>query len=228
MGLRSITWAGHALRKIGTELLRRNGIEGTWIDVGAHQGETTLQCALLNPGLKIYALEPNLSAAAKLMGRASNYFVIPLAVAEQNGAADFYLNAIDVASSLLPFNESALRSWIGGDGMKVDSVITVPTIRLDTFMDLTEIGTVDFLKIDTQGADLAVVRSAGSRLKDIRKITLEADITPMRLYEGSPSRSEIVAYLEAEGFVLAAAETQSREQEENLTFVQAAEPRVTG
>jgi FkbM family methyltransferase len=203
----------------GDELLRRASLEGTWIDVGAHHGETTLVSAILNPCLKIYALEPNLSAAAMLMGRAPNYFVVPMAVAEKDGTADFHMNALDVASSLLPLNESATRAWIGGEGLRVVSVVTVPTVRLDTFMDRVGINKVDFLKIDAQGADLFVLRSAGSRLEDIRRITLEADVTQARLYQGSAGRNEIVAYLQERGFSLAAVEAQSCGQEENLTFV---------
>lgn len=210
---------GHVLRKTGEEIEKRAGLQGIWIDVGAHCGETTLQWAALNPGLKVYAFEPNLPAATKLMGRVSNCIVIPMAVSENDGTADFHVNALGVASSLLPLNESAARSWIGGDGLKVTSVVTVPTMRLDTFMELAGVGKVDFLKIDAQGGDLAVVRSAGSRLKDIHKVTLEADITPTRLYQGSSSRAEIVAYMEHHGFMLAETETQSSGQEENITFI---------
>jgi FkbM family methyltransferase len=219
MGLKSVEWFGRALRKAGTELLRFSSLEGTWIDVGAHRGESTLHHAVQNPGLRIFAFEPNLSAAAKLIGRASNYFVIPVAVAEENSVVDFHINSIEVASSLLHMNVAAQRSWIGGEGLNVDSVVAVPTIRLDTFMQLLEIEKVDFLKVDAQGADLAVVRSAGSRLTDICKITLEVDVTTERLYEGSASRNDVVIYLEANGFVLAGVEMQSLGQEENLTFV---------
>ena len=216
---RSVHRVARFLRKIGDKLEGHTGLQGTWIDVGAHRGESTLHHAVVNPGLKIFAFEPNLSAAAKLVGRAPNYFVIPLAVSEENGVADFNINSIDAASSLLRFNATAQRSWIGGDGLRVDSVVPVPTIRLDTFMQFVEIDKVDFLKVDAQGADLAVVRSAGARLTDIFKITLEVDITKDRLYEGSASRNDVVTYLEANGFVLANVETQSLGQEENLTFV---------
>jgi len=211
---------GRILRKLGDAAAKRTPSRGVWIDVGAHCGESSLESALLYPGLKIYALEPNLPSATKLMGRAANYFVIPFAVSEKNGIADFYISSIDAASSLLPFNEAARQSWIGGDGMNVAAAVTVPTIRLDTFMELAAIDKVDFLKVDTQGADLAVVRSAGSRLRDIRKITVEADITPVRLYEGSASRDEIVTYLERNGFVLSDVQLQSCGQEQNLTFTQ--------
>jgi FkbM family methyltransferase len=141
---------GRVLRTMGEEIIRRGGIEGTWIDVGAHHGETTLGYARHNPGLRIFAFEPNLSAAAKLMGRAANYFVIPMAIAEMDGHAEFHVNAFDAASSLLPFDETSLQSWIGGENLKVNSIATVPTIRLDTFLNYAGIRNVDYLKIDTQ------------------------------------------------------------------------------
>lgn len=221
MGFKTIEWAGRALRKAGSEILRRNGIEGTWIDVGAHSGEVTLWHAQQNPGLRVYALEPNLRAAVKLMGRAPNYLVIPMAVAEKDGCADFYINAFDAASSLLPFNEGALRSWIGGDALRVDSLASVPTVRLDTLMDLLEIKSVEYLKIDTQGTDLGVIKSAGSRLKDIRRITLEVDIKHESLYVGAARKGDVLRYLGAAGFSHIQSEKQSNDQEENLTFMQA-------
>ena len=210
---------GTVLSRAGDRIMRLGGIQGTWIDVGAHHGETTLQWAIANPGLKVYALEPNLSAAAALLDRAPNYFVVPMAVAESDGVAEFHINALDAASSLLPLNEAATRTWIGGKGLRVTSVVTVPTVRLDTFMDLIGVSSVDFLKIDAQGADFSVLRSAGSRLRNINKITLEADVTPTRLYEGSAGRDEIIAYLDQQGFRLADVELQCYGQEENLTFV---------
>jgi FkbM family methyltransferase len=219
MALRPIEWAGRALRKAGTEILRRNGIEGTWIDVGAHRGDITLWHARHNPGLKIYAFEPNLRLAAKLMGRAPNYLPIPMAVAERDGYADFHINAFDAASSLLPLHQEGLRTWVGVENHKEESVVSVPTIRLDTFMDRVGLEKVDFLKIDAQGMDLAVIRSAGSRLADIAKITLEVEIAPITLYEGAPSKREVLEFLGGAGFSLIKVEKQTHGQEENLTFV---------
>jgi FkbM family methyltransferase len=224
MELGPIQWLGHAIRRLGNEILWRAGTTGTWIDIGAHHGETTLRRAHRNPGLRVYALEPNLSAVAKLAGRTPNFVVIPMAVAEKNGCADFYVNAYDEASSLLTFDEEGLRSWIGADVFKTKSVITVPTIRLDTFMSLMKIEKVDFLKVDTQGMDLAVLRSAGERLRDIAKIIVEVSVTPRPVYSGAPSKEDVVSFLAGAGFTLLMAEKQSHDQEENLTFVRADPP----
>ncbi len=220
--------AGRMLGRLGFEMARFGGPGATWIDVGAHDGELTLWHAQHHPGLRVYALEPNLRAAAKLMGRAPNYVVIPMAVAEKDGCADFYVNAFDAASSLLPFNERARRSWIGGDALRVDSVVSVPTVRLDTLMNLLGIQSVEYLKIDAQGMDLGVIKSAGSRLQDIRKITLEVDIKPESLYVGAARKDDVLAYLHAAGFSHVESEKQSNDQEENLTFLQAGPAKPNG
>ncbi len=218
MRLNPRRYIGSALRNAGTKILRYAGVQGVWIDVGAHLGETTLTHAIQNPGLTVYAFEPNLCVAAKSIGRSPNYIVIPMAIAEIDGSAQFHINSTDQASSLLTMDDTSRRSWKGGEGLREESAITVPTIRLDTFMDLMRITWVDFLKVDTQGNDLAVVRSAGKRLREIRKITMEVDISPRRLYQGSPSKEEVLSFLQSAGFKLISCEQQSQGQEENLTF----------
>jgi len=209
---------GRALRKAGTQLMSSAGMQGTWIDVGAHRGDASLWQAQQNPGLKVYAFEPDLRAAALLIGQAPNFVVLPMAVAESDGHGQFHLNRFAAASSMLPMDEEARNAWIGGQTLEVETVATVATIRLDTFMNLLKISAVDFLKIDTQGMDLAVVRSSGSRLRDIHKVTLEVDLSPRPLYRGAPSKNEVSEFMNSAGFKLVSAERQSDGQEENLTF----------
>jgi FkbM family methyltransferase len=201
-------------------------MQGTWIDVGAHEGETTLHFARRNPNLRIYAVEPNLRAVARLVGQVPNFIVVPMAIAEQDGCAEFHVNAFEMASSLLPLHEEGLKSWVGVDSLRVDSIVTVPTVRLDTLMDLLGIRKVDFLKIDTQGSDLIVLESAGDRLRDVAKITLEVGVAPMPLYKGAPSKDEVLAFLSEAGFVSVGTERQTHGQEENLTFVRVKESCV--
>ena len=210
---------GRLLRRAGTELMKTNGTTGVWIDVGAHRGETSLFQARHNPGLKIFAIEPNLRVAARLVGLASNYFVIPMAVAEKDGFADFHINEFEASSSLLPLNDEGVKAWIGGEALRVKETTTVATIRLDTLMDLAGIEEVDFLKIDAQGMDLAIVRSAGKRLRDILRITLEVGVTGVPVYKGEPSKAEVLAFLDEAGFSLIKVEKQTHGQEENVTFV---------
>jgi len=189
-----------------------------WVDVGMHLGEKTFEVAQVNPRLRVYAFEPNLELAAARMGRLPNYTVLPLAVAKHDGSANFHVNALPAASSLLPLKPDALHEWIGGEQLAEVRAVVVPTIRLDTFMRQFGIERVDYLKIDAQGADLAVVESLGVRIRDVRRIDLVVQITPKGLYAGGSDPAETVAYLQSLGFELRRRELQSHGQEENLTF----------
>lgn len=220
--------AGRALRKAGRLLMDWRSLRGVWLDVGAFRCEHTYGFALMNPSLRVFAFEPNMQVAAKLFGALPNIFIIPMAVSEIDGYAEFNVTALPAASSLLPIDDGNARHWVGGgQDIRVVSKTMVPTIRLDTFMKLAGIQSVDYLKIDAQGSDLAVLRSSGNRLKDLRKIYLEVSVTPYPVYHGSPRRAEIVEFLEAHGFELASTETQSDGQEENLTFVNRAASVLT-
>lgn len=214
-----IHWSGRAFRWLGTEIMKRSSTVGVWVDVGTCRGETTLSHARHNPNLKVYAFEPNLRVASHLVGSAPNFLVFPMAVAEQDGTATFYVNEFEMAGSLLPLNEDAVRTWVGVENHKVERTVTVPTIRLDTFMDLVGLQRIDFLKVDTQGTDLAVVRSAGRRLRDIVRIALEVAIAPVPLYKGAPSKGDVLSFFKEAGFALVRTESQTHGQEENLTFV---------
>lgn len=189
-----------------------------WIDVGAHLGERTFHIAAQRPGVRVYAFEANLEVASKLMGRLSNYVVLPMAVSETDGSADFYVNAVAAASSLLPFHPPGLAKWIGGETLNIAEKITVPTIRLETFLNRMGIHEVSYLKIDAQGADLAVVRSLGARVSSIRRISLEVQVTDNPLYAGASEKNLVVGYLTEAGYRLVSTERQSFDQEENLTF----------
>lgn len=74
--------------------------------------------------------------------------------------------------------------------------IPVQTQRLD---DVTEIQSVDFLKIDIQGAELSVFQSGRVKLADTAVIQTEVSFIP--LYKGQPTLGDIDVELRAQGFI---------------------------
>lgn len=195
-------------------------VDTIWVDVGANLGQTTLHAALENPRLLVFAFEPNWSLARQVMTRAANFVVLPMAVSDSDGLSKFFINACDGSSSLVRMEEPGLAHWKDLD-LTVHSTVVVPTIRLDTFMKLSELQRIDYLKVDAEGSDLKVIQSAGERLEDIRKIKLEVDITPERLYEGAPSRDEVINFMVSRWFELTETELQNNGRQENLTFTRA-------
>ena len=187
-------------------------------DVGAYRGEASRPAALDDPSLVVHAFEPVPALFKELNRGPENYRVHAMAVSDRDGTASFRINAFTAASSLLPLDEEACSAWIDGHLLIEEREITVPTIELETFMDELGIAKVEFLKVDAQGADFSVVRSAGRRLDNIRSIKLEVATTARQLYRGAADKATVKAFLEGRGFRLVETERQSHDQEENLTF----------
>lgn len=197
-----------------------------WIDVGAHEGEYTLRHALMQPNLTVYAFEPHPDTASALAKSApKNYRVIDQAVSEIDGEVTFYVNEPCYCSSLLPLSHSA--DWADFIIKTSESrAITVRSVRLDTFMADKSIDRIDWLKIDAQGADLAVVKSLGARISDVTKITLEVDVAERPQYVGAPARGDVVHYLREHGFEVTYVEGQSDGLEQNMTFTRTRQVRI--
>ena len=207
-----------AFNKIGYDIHRLNPEHREiWIDVGAHLGEGTLDAALSNSELLVYALEPNWNLARQIMGKAANFIVLPLAVSDTDGTSKFFINAEDGSHSLCSMTEEGRKQWKEFD-LTVTAEVMVPTIRLDTFFSAAGLHKIDYLKVDAEGLDLKVIQSAGKRLKDVRKIQCEVDVTPNRIYEGSASREEMLAFMRDQEFTLTGEEYQNNCRQQNLTF----------
>lgn len=203
--------AGYDLRRIHTTSPE------IWIDVGAHLGETTFESAAGNPGLLVFAFEPNWDIARRMMGKAANYIVLPMAVSDTDGVATFYVNTEDGSSSLLKLMVEGVPES-KREAARVKAEVLVPTIRLDTFLRQMNLESVDYLKVDSEGMDLRIIQSAGDRLKDIKKIKTEVELGEGHGYHGQSSRDEMISFLESHGFKLTSAEKQNEDRQENLTF----------
>lgn len=188
------------------------------IDVGAHWGEVGLEYARLHPDTPVYGFEPDVRDAARIAAALTNYHVLAVAVDEVDGLRDLRVNRIPGCSSLHPLDGDGLHAWPGGFNFAELGRLTVPTLRLDTFLDYAGVDTVQWLKIDTQGHDLAVLRSLGERLGDVVQIVIEVCVAAKGTYERMPSADDILDYLTARGFVLVDQHAQTQGFEENWTF----------
>lgn len=119
----------------------------TVVDVGANIGYfTVLASRLVGPGGRVHAVEPdprNLELLERNAASAGNVNVHPVAAWDEDGEIAF-----------APGGESTMWSHVG-DGDQL-----VPCARLETL--ITE--PVQFVKIDTEGADGRVVRGMGGLL----------------------------------------------------------------
>ena len=204
------------------------------IDVGAFIGETAINTWQRAPHNKMWAFEPCKTNFEKLKntiewfkqksGLNPDITLVQKAVSTSNENKTFYETRDAVCASLLPFSKDKLKWEVGSSPLghtqfDVIDEYEVECIRLDDFLDANNIKSVEHLKVDAQGHDLDVIKSLGSRLKDVRTIVAEARLTDFHMYEGDCHKDELVQYMKDNGFSARDFQKQTYDQEENILFV---------
>lgn len=159
---------------------------------------------LLGSNLTIYGFDADRDACEKmnkeLQGskRIHKEKHIPLALWNCVSTETLYITRHPACSSLYPPNQSFLSRFVGADFMQLASKETIETTTLDEFCDAEGISNIDFLPIDTQGADLKILQGSEHLLKNLLFLKVEVEFT--RLYENQPLFSDVDLYLRDKGF----------------------------
>ena len=142
------------------ELITMKISPGTMIDVGAHQGIVTE--LFLMKGWKAYAFEPVITNMEKLkqrLGDKENLSIRTEAVSDASGVKSFHL-ALNADNSIHEYYHS-LENIKEDSYHKKGQTISIETVSLNDLFHRQEIPqNIDFLKIDTEGHDLAVLKGA--------------------------------------------------------------------
>lgn len=132
------------------------------------------------------------SALPELLG--SRFFLMPCALGlSEHKTTIFYVTSNDCGcSSIFPPTQ-----------LPVGEVLSVPILRLSQFFDVFPFDShpiIDYIKIDAQGADLSIVKSAGNYLQErVVCVTLEPE---QDHYQGAiNSFQDIDNYMQNIGFV---------------------------
>ncbi len=173
--------------------------EITIVDIGAMDigGEMPFQ-SLLDRGLaRLIGFEPVTEECEKLNGQAAaNMRYVPNFIAD-GSVRPFYLTRTSMSSSLYEPNTPFLDHFQNLEPyMQVAQTINVQTRRLD---DIAEIGDVDLLKSDVDGAELDVFQGASRVLRDALVVQTEVHFVP--LYKNAPLFAEIDQYLRECGYL---------------------------
>lgn len=187
-------------------------------DVGANNGSSTLHF-LDDPNVHLYAFEPNpvlYQDLCRIRDKNPRYFPMKVAVGESEGEHMFHLAGPVIpenpflheqgksnygCSSLLPFSETVQQEWPNRIDFREFAQVPVMTMRLDTIMKMANLESIDYLHIDAQGMDLAVMRSLGEYLPKVKEGVLEAPINDKKkIYTGSHTCEEAILFLLNNGF----------------------------
>ena len=172
------------------------------LDVGAHEGEFAALLRDLGYAGDIISFEPVAATFATLArARAGDKrwrgHNIALGAADTELALNIYAGSV-FNSFLKPAANGTTRFRAATQIVRVDKV---PVRRLESILDgilIARPAARIFLKIDTQGYDLQVVRGAGRQLGAI--CALQSELAARATYEGMPTLPEALAELDQLGF----------------------------
>ena len=169
----------------------------TVLDIGAHHGLYTLLASrCVGRGGHVYAFEPSPRERSRLrahvwLNRCSNVKIVPLALGAQDADAELFVvrGAQTGCNSLRPpaVNEPTAR-------------VRVKQVTLDGFLRARGLESVDFVKMDVEGAELSVLRGAERLLRAERRPVILAEVEDVRTEPWGYQAREIVMLLDSEGY----------------------------
>ncbi|MBW4092021.1 MAG: FkbM family methyltransferase [Proteobacteria bacterium] len=177
------------------------------IDVGANEGQyyRFLRDFVGYRG-NVVSFEPLPHLAARLQDRARKdpiWTVEACALGGAPGRASFnVMNDTQFSSLLQPTRQETLEyQECNTVEQKIDVSVRTLSEVLPELRQRFGARSI-YLKTDTQGYDLEVLRGGGEDLSSLS--ALQAELAVTRFYEGAPRYHEVIGYLEDRGFALSA------------------------
>jgi FkbM family methyltransferase len=176
-------------------------------DVGANAGQYArmLRNAVGYQG-PIISFEPIPELARQLREEARterSWFVEELALDEKEGQASFNVLAGNQFSSLHSVSRTGAEFFERQTQLTRQIDVRTSTVATQLRNYREQLGFKrPFLKMDTQGHDLAVANGAGEQLRQF--VGLQSELAIKRLYDDSPGFEEALDYYRARGFELSA------------------------
>lgn len=186
---------------IERDFARILGDKSLVFDIGANRGQFAEKVLTIKPDATVYSFEPVPDAFKdlKILSEIKTGIVPKqLAVSEITGDVTIHVMMSDVGSSLLQPLPGQSSKWL----TPAHDILAQST-RLDDFINANGFSKIDLLKSDAQGADLAVLKSAGKYFNPefIKAIFVELNMRDF--YSGQSNFGDIISEVTKKGFRLA-------------------------
>ncbi len=176
----------------------------TIVDIGAFDGAVVKKYRKHFPDAKIYAIEPCADEYRRLQSLArTDPLVIPVrkAVADTIGERVLHINRYHQTNSLYEPDPSANAYWQEGT-YDLHARASVQCTTLDAIAAEEKLETINIVKIDAQGAELAILHGAERLLAEGRIDLVYLEVITCPTYVGQASFAEVVALLSGYDFDL--------------------------
>lgn len=183
-----------------------------YVDVGAKDGSRLFH--QLNKNIYYIGFEPNKKEHLKLLNTKKGYYsketFLPYALDSKDGERLFHLARNSSFSSFLKLDETVFNQhyglmhagheWKAGfDIIESQKVKTSSLKQVATDLDLSQI---DFLKLDTQGTELDILKGGENLLYQQKIGIIFCEVEMIRIYKNQPIFYEIQEYLDQFGYTI--------------------------
>jgi len=180
------------------------------LDIGANVGLFSLELALKNPDIEYHLFEPlpttfeMLKKTVKLNDVKEEKFIFNnLGMSDEEGSFDFYLPGSSEAASLKPIDDEfylkesdEYGNYSGNSTMKkVECRVTT----LDAYVSENKIDGIDFIKIDVEGNEKAVLLGAKKTLEMFHPL-IYCELLRKHAARFGYHPNEVIEYLKVFGY----------------------------
>lgn len=166
----------------------------TILDIGAHQGSWSKLVREIWPESAIFMVEANDDHCLDLAQAAwANGFEIALLGEKVKKQVDYYAStsAFDTGNSIFKEQTSFFDNC---------EVRKLPQVTLDSIVKKRSLKKIDFIKLDTQGSELNILKGAKNTLLTTEFILLETQNLEYNL--GAPNTCDVLVFMKNLGFRL--------------------------
>jgi FkbM family methyltransferase len=181
LGVPSLHWSLQNLKRIGFD-------PAVIIDIGAYEGNWTLDVLEIYPNARILMLEAQKKKESILQKLREHRYNIDYIIA--------LVSSTDGNEKL--FGECETNSQVVESGQNGNDVYSLPTQTLDNILARAQFPYPDFLKLDVQGHELEVLKGAENALAHSEVCLLEMSL--LDLGNKQPLLSKMVSFMDEKGF----------------------------
>ena len=192
------------MKKQIIDILNKNGVTGLTIaDVGAKDHIEFIE--ELSEITTIHAFEPNPNECNKLKILYENYpfktfHLNELGLAENSGTASFYLTNHNSMSSLLKPDVENYEKHFGSykefsswkSNIDTQEIMSINIQTADEYFNDKEI---DYLKLDTQGSELCILKGAKKLIENKKIQVIKVEVSTIPIYKDQTLFSDIDLFL---------------------------------
>lgn len=168
-------------------------------DVGARGGHLG-EINNLKPYLSYYGFDADKEECKRIESVPHedfhSYKILPYYVGKNEGLIDFHLFRDLGSSSKLKPNQFFKNNYSASH--EITSTVSVESRTMDSILTENSLELPDFIKLDTQGTELEILKSSPKSLSNC--LLIESEIEIIEMYDGQPLIGEFLTFMDNNGF----------------------------